>query len=203
MLAAAFLYSSPAFAAPGSAPPIRLATTTTILRNVSNAQMDCDWGFVCHDGHADLTAPVMHFQSQDALHRLSGFAQYSVANHQHIHMALFASLYSPDTSGSLPWNVAAFADFRTALFAMGASDLSNVPPLFPAGAIGNRSAQAVTLHGHVLLAVTCWTGTTEIEAIATYPQALHPGRQLVLDTLAAQSLTALHDLLPVGRPRLP
>jgi hypothetical protein len=169
-------------------------TTITSLSSLSNGQMDCDWGFACHDGHPVTASWVFHLRTQDDLHRLSGWAQFGDTRGAGGRMlfALFASRYSGDASNGLPWNVAAFADFRGATLSTGYQDLNRMPRLLPQGMVGNASVQVTRSPGADALAMASWTGSIEVEGVVVY--AHHS---------AAQQRLARRDLIRQMRAAVP
>ncbi|HEX8918057.1 MAG TPA: hypothetical protein VF898_06120 [Chloroflexota bacterium] len=159
-------------------------TRITTLTPLSNQQMDCDWGFACHDGTPVTDAPVFHLRTQDDLQRVSGWAQFGDVGHgsTRILFAVFASRYSGTDSAGLPWNTLAFADFRGALMIQGYDDLLHVPRLVPRGVVGNAGAQLVRSPNGDVYALSCWTGSIEVEGLTVYaPGSAARQRQAVRD----------------------
>ncbi|HLJ67808.1 MAG TPA: hypothetical protein VKX16_10665 [Chloroflexota bacterium] len=168
-------------------------TRLTQLSPLSNSQMDCDWSFTCANGSPVTSAPVFHFNTQDELHRLTGWAQFGDSGRRATRMlfAVFASRYSTDDSGGLPWNVRAFSDFRTALMAQRYRDISRVPPLLPAGQVGNTSEQLASSASGDVVAMACWTGSIEVEGLAVYAHGSKTQRHLAVRYLARQIRVAV------------
>jgi hypothetical protein len=158
--------------------------------------MDCAWGFACRHGQPLAGEPRFHLTFQDALHRISGWGQLArstVLGHEML-FALFVSRYDPGAPDGLPWNVRAFMDFRVALMDQNYQDLDPVPRLAPAGVVANQSLQELRAPADDIRAMTCWTGTIEVEGLAVYQhgskQALHIAtRYLVRQLRAAIRIT--------------
>jgi hypothetical protein len=155
--------------------------------------MDCAWGFVCQDGQPLVHQPLFHLRTQDDLHRLGGWAQFASGGVQghHLLFALLASHYGPSDPESMPWNVQAFSDFRIALTVVGYRDVERVPRLAPKGAVANQSLQVLHSPTMTVLAMSCWTGSIEIEGTAIF----HPNsvalRRVALHHLIAQMRAAV------------
>lgn len=172
-------------------------TSISTIAPLSNQQMDCDWGFACHDGQPLLQSWVFHLRTQDDLHRISGWAQFGDARvHTHrMLFAVFASHYSPDASDGLPWNVAAFADFRGATLSSRYQDLEHTPRLLPQGVLGNTSVQQLRSRSGDAIAMACWVGSVEAEGIAFYTHGARDQRDIAVRSLTRQIRTAIVSLL--------
>lgn len=165
-------------------------TRITSISPLTNGQMDCDWGFACYDAIPLSNAPIFHLRTQDDLHRLSGWAQFGDGR-QHHHRMLFASRYSADDAAGMPWNVAAFSDFRGALMTSGFEELERVPRLLPRGEVGNTSAQLARSADGDVLAMACWTGSIEVEGMALYAHGSPSDRQVALRYLTREIRAAV------------
>lgn len=167
------------------------------LPHLTNVQMDCKWGFSCEGGKAVRSAPIFHFQSQDDLHRLDGWARFGDRQSPAPRMlfAIFASRYSSSSDDGLPWNVEAFSDFRGALMRSGYNDLSlaRTPRLIPRGTIGNTSLQIVRSRDADVLAIACWTRSIEVEGIAVYAHGSVKQYRLALHALTRQARAAVNS----------
>lgn len=105
--------------------------------------------------------------------------------------AVYASRYSDDGSAGVPWNVLAFADFRGALMSQWYSELNHVPRLLPRGVVGNTSAQLSQSSSGDVLAMSCWTGSIEVEGVVVYAHGSVTQRNLAGRDLARQILAAV------------
>lgn len=172
-------------------------TRISRLEPLSNQQMDCDWSFACHDGQPLLQSWIFHLRTQDDLHRLSGWAQFGDASvhARRILFAVFASRYGPDTSDGLPWNVAAFSDFRGATLSTRYQDLEQTPRLLPKGALGNTSVQQLRSRSGDAIAMACWVGSIEVEGIALYTHGATDQRNIAVRSLTRQMRNAAASLL--------
>jgi hypothetical protein len=166
----------------------------TVMTTASNQQVDCDWGFACKDGRPLMQDPRFHLSSEDALHRLSGWAQLAVitVSGKPIFFAVFVSEYSSDAPDELPWNVRAFMDFRTALMMQGYQDLDTVPRLAPRGVVANQSLQQLRSPVGDVRAMTCWTASIEAEGMVVYQHGSKQARQVATRDLTRQLRAAIH-----------
>lgn len=180
-------------------PPTEYPVQTRIstLAPLSNQQMDCTWSFACHDGQPLLQSWVFHLQTQDDLHRLSGWAQFgdSRAHTHRILFAVFASHYSPDPTDGLPWNIAAFSDFRGATLSTGYQDLDHTPRLLPTGMLGNTSVQQLRSRSQDAIAMACWVGSIEVEGLAIYTHGNKNQRRIAMRSLTRQIRSATAGML--------
>jgi hypothetical protein len=108
--------------------------------------------------------------------------------------AVYASRYSDDSSDGVPWNVLAFADFRGALMSQQYSDLNRVPQLLPKGVIGNTSAQLARSSDGDVYALSCWTGSIEVEGVVIYAHNAPAQRRVAQRDLARQVRAAVRAL---------
>lgn len=171
-------------------------TRITAVAPLSNLQMDCDWGFDCEGGKPVGTAPVFHLHTEDELHRLSRWAQFGDATGRGHRMlfALFASTYDPVPLAGLPGNIMAFTDFRSVLMLNGYRDLPRYPRLLPRGALGNSSAQLAPSRDGDVLAMSCWTGSFEVEGIVIYRHGSPTAHRLAVHNMSRQIRAALREL---------
>jgi hypothetical protein len=173
----------------------------TVMRTLSNQQMDCAWGFACSHGQPLAGDPRFHLTFQDALHRISGWgqlAQSRVLSHRML-FAIFVSRYDPGAPDGLPWNVRAFMDFRVALMDQNYQDLDPVPRLAPAGVVANQSLQEFRAPADDIRAMTCWTGAIEAEGVVVYQHGSEQARQIATHDLIRQ-LRAGIRLATAGAP---
>jgi hypothetical protein len=115
--------------------------------DVSNSQMDCDWGFTCLSGEPLMQQPLFHFTTEDNLHRVSGWAQFGkVRTHgKQMLFAIYASRYVDGRDAEeLPWSLCAFADFRLTTLAHGFAELNHDPVLVPHGTPGTAVPRPCT-----------------------------------------------------------
>lgn len=168
------------------------------LPQVTNQQMDCKWGFSCEEGQPVTSAPIFHFQVQDALHRLGGWARFGnrTGFGPTMLFALFASRYNSGNENGLPWNVSAFSDFRGALMSRGYGDLdlAHIPRLVPPGTLGNASVQLAHTADGDILAMACWTRSVEVEAIAIFVHGSMAQYRLAFRALTRQMRAALRTI---------
>jgi len=168
-------------------------TRISQLSPLSNQEMDCDWSFGCQNGQPIYGTWVFHLRSQDDLHRLSGWAQFGdTGSHtERMLFAVYASGYSSGDSDGLPWNVAAFSDFRAATLGSGYTDLDRVPQLVPKGMLGNVGAELLRSRSGDVIAMACWVGSVEVEGIAVYVHGMPLQRRIALSSLARQIRSAV------------
>jgi hypothetical protein len=202
-LSAAAMLPSRTLAATPSPVPASLYPTHTRITSMdplAKAQMDCDWGFDCHQNQPVTAVPLFHERTQDELHRLSGWAQFGDSRKPATRMlfALFAPRYSATGEDGMPGNVAAFADFRGVLIADGYTDLERYPRLLPRGVLGNTSAQRATATNNDVLAMTCWTGSIEVEGVVVYVHHNAVQRRTAMRDLARQVRAGVHSLSGAG-----
>ena len=198
--AACILPPLPTFAtsAPHIAPALYPARTRiSVLAPLSNQQMDCNWGFACHNGQALLQSWIFHLRTQDDLHRLSGWAQFGDVRPlaRRMLFAVFASHYSLDASNGLPWNIAAFSDFRGATMSMRYQELEHTPPFLPKGILGNTSVQQLRSNSIDILAMACWAGSIEVEGIAIYTHGETHQERIAMQSLTGQMRAATAEAL--------
>lgn len=179
------------------AAPLYPAHTQLIERaTVSNSQMDCEWGFACQNGEPLIQRPVFHFTTEDDLQRVSGWAQFGrVRSHgKEMLFALYASRYvdGQDAEG-LPWSLRAFVDFRLATLAHGFAELNHDPALVPKGVLGNSGGQIVLSSGRDILALSCWAGSIDVEAVAIYTHGDRRARSIALRDLTGQVRLAMRQ----------
>lgn len=162
----------------------------------SNDQMDCNWGFFCEGN-----VPLFHFQSQDELRRLGGWAEYAswTQNHHRIETAIYASAYSSEPSEhAIPRSQEAFIDFQHATYLHG----YRVLPLRLAHPI--RSAPGNTVIERQpgptgLLVEACWSGTFEVEALIADGGHTLRARRLAISTVSA----LVHAAMQTARSEVP
>jgi hypothetical protein len=66
---------------------------------LTNAEMDCLWGFFCEGN-----VPLFHFQTQDQLHRVDGWAQFAgVQRRGRTSMAFEFYDHRPPTARQTAW----------------------------------------------------------------------------------------------------
>lgn len=152
---------------------------------LTNADMDCIWGFLCESG-----LPNFHVTTQDALHRIDGWAQFAgIQRRGRTTMAfeLFVSRYDsgPDLTGT-PWSERAFGDLRATLHAQGYLLDRRHTDLLPAAREGG--ALVAVQHAGVqdLVVMATWSGALEVEGIALYDHRPLAARQTAWTSLALQ-----------------
>jgi hypothetical protein len=197
ILIAALVLAGLATAQPATAAGPRLPATlypigahTTYRPSLSNEDMDCLWGFFCEGN-----VPLFHFQTQDQLHRTDGWGQFAgVQRHGQMVMAfeLFASHYAPgvDREG-IAWSTAGFHDFLYASRLQGYTLVPHISHLLPRGNAGTSVALLQRGGPDDLVVMASWMGSTEIEAIATFPHRSQTLRAIAVRSLAQQVAAAL------------
>lgn len=152
--------------------------------NLSNHQMDCQWGFFCEG-----PVPLFHFRRQDDLHRLGGWAQYAGWHRHHRSMlfALYASRYADgvDIDG-VPWSRAALNDLVQATRSHHYIPLQHPPRLLPAGMKGVSFAALQRSGTDDLVVMACAGGQYEVEALVVFDHRSPSARTLALYDLAQQ-----------------
>ena len=168
-------------------------TRITQISPLTNAQMDCAWGFACHNGQAMTDAQLFHLRTQDDLHRLNGWAQFGDGKVRGNRMmfAVFASHYDSASDEGMPWNVVAFADFRGALMSQQYQDLARPRGLLPSGQVGNTSAQLGRSPNSDVLAMSCWVGSIEVEGVVIYAHGSHAAATFASRELSRQIAAAV------------
>jgi len=129
---------------------------------LSNQQMDCLWGFFCEGN-----VPLFHFQTQDQLHRVDGWAQFAgVQRRGRTSMAfeLFVSRYDqvPDETGT-PWSERAFLDLQATIRAHGYLLDRRDADLLSAARTGGTLVAVQHVGKQDLVVMASWSGTREIE----------------------------------------
>jgi hypothetical protein len=152
---------------------------------LTNAEMDCLWGFFCEGN-----VPLFHFQTQDQLHRVDGWAQFAgVQRRGRTSMAfeLFVSRYDPvpDETGTL-WSERAFLDLRLAIQAQDYLLDRRDADLLSAASGGGTLVAVQHLGKQDLVVMASWSGTQEIEGMAFYDHRPPTARQTAWASLARQ-----------------
>lgn len=151
---------------------------------VSNAGMDCRWGFFCEGG-----VPVFHLCPQDQLHCLGGWAQYAGyhRNHLRLQFVLYASSYeSGADSAGKPWSRVAYEDFLLANRINGYHPLQRRKPAL-SGAGVRGSMAAFQPNGSIdLVVMAAWTGTLEVEGLTVFTHRSSAMRRAALRDLRRQ-----------------
>jgi hypothetical protein len=158
--------------------------------SVSNHQLDCTWGFFCEGN-----VPLFHFQMQDQLHRIGGWAQYAGWRHHRNSMqfALYASHYQTGVdSDANAWSRAAFDDLLLATHAQGYVSLRHVARLLPAQTAGGAIDELQRAGSKDLLVMACWSGSLEVEAIVVFDHGSTTARQMATHYLTQQVQAAMH-----------
>jgi hypothetical protein len=153
---------------------------------LTNAEMDCMWGFVCEGGYL----PNFHFRTQDELGRLTGWGQFAGIQHAGrttMSFELFVSRYNPVSEDTeMPWSERMFVDLTLAIQAQGYDLDRHDADLLP-GAREERSLVAVQHLGKQdLVVMASWSGTLEIEGIALYDHRSPAAHQTAWASLALQ-----------------
>jgi hypothetical protein len=152
---------------------------------VSNRQMDCLWGFFCEGN-----VPLFHFQTQDQLHRVDGWAQFAGVQHRGrttMAFELFVSRYDPvpDETGT-SWSERAFLDLQATIRARGYLLDRRDKDLLSAAREGGTFVAVQHLGKQDLIVMASWSGTLEIEGIAFYDHQPSAARQIAWGSLARQ-----------------
>jgi len=158
--------------------------------SVSNHQLDCSWGFFCEGN-----VPLFHFQTQDQLHRIGGWAMYAGWRHHRSSMqfALYASHYQAGVdSNRNPWNRAAFDDLLLATRAQGYVPLRHVARLLPARVAGGDMDELQRSGLKDLMVMAGWSGSLEVEAIVVFDHGSATARQMATHYLTRQVQAAMH-----------
>jgi hypothetical protein len=151
---------------------------------VSNADLDCLWGFFC-----DGNVPLFHFQTEDQLHRSGGWAQFAgVPRGRHTRMAfeLFVSAYGATDSAGAPWSERAFLDLRAALHDHDYHPAHRASGLLPAVRDGGTFVVVERSGSRDLAVMAYWAGSLEIEGIVMYAHGSAAARQVAWSSLALQ-----------------
>jgi hypothetical protein len=153
---------------------------------LTNAEMDCMWGFVCEGGHL----PNFHFRTQDELGRLTGWGQFAGIQHEGrttMAFELFVSRYDPvpDETGT-PWSERAFLDLEQAIHAQGYLLHPRDADPLPEAREGGTLVAVQHLGKQDLVVMASWSGTLESEGIALYDHRLPAVRQTAWTSLALQ-----------------
>ena len=156
---------------------------------LANAEMDCMWNSFCEGG-----IPLFHVATQEQLHRIGGWGQFAAVWHKgqvKTAFELFASSY--ESNGARHWSVQAFADFHAAVAAHGYSIARQQSLLLRV--TSGRCLQAVEpgsgSDDKGLTVMACWSGNSEVEAIAMYPHHSRPSARTALTDLARQVTAAM------------
>ena len=164
-------------------------THITYFATLSNHRLDCMWGFFCEG-----QLPLFHVQTQDQLHRTSGWAQYATwrRHHEKMQFVVYGSTYAAgaDSAGT-PWSQAAFDDLLLATHVNGYLPLRHMPRLLPATAPGGSIAELQLSGSLDLVVMACWTGSQEVEAIVVFDHRSSSDRKMALRDLAQQVRVAI------------
>lgn len=196
-MAAALVAATLASTLPASAAKPRIPATSypagahiAYLPSVSNHQLDCSWGFFCEGN-----VPLFHFQTQDRLHRIGGWAMYAGWRHNRSSMqfALYASHFQTgvDSDGN-PWNRAAFDDLVLATHAQGYIPLRHFARLLPARVAGGDIDELQRSGSKDLIVMAGWSGSLEVEAIVVFDHGSTTARQMATHYLTLQVQAAMH-----------
>jgi hypothetical protein len=151
---------------------------------VSNADMDCNWGFFCEGG-----VPVFHLSPQDVLHRVGGWSQYAGYRHNGLvlRFAVYASTYASGTDAAgRAWSHAAFDDF---VLADRINGYRMLPRETPAIQVSGQSGAMAALqrNGPIdLIVMAAWTGAAEVEGLALFPHRSPAMRRAAVRDLRRQ-----------------
>jgi hypothetical protein len=160
------------------------------LPSVSNHELDCSWGFFCEGN-----VPLFHFQTQDQLHRIGGWAMYAGWRHHRSSMqfALFASQYEAgvDADGTA-WSRAAFDDLLVATHAHSYVPLRHVARLLPARVARGDIDELQRSGSKDLVVMACWSGSLEVEALVVFDHGSATARQMATHYLTQQVQAAMH-----------
>ncbi len=167
------------------APAYPLGAEISYRPALTNAEMDCLWNFFCEGG-----VPLFHLTSQDQLRRVAGWAQFAGVHHRgRMAMAfqLFVSRYSavPDTTGTT-WSEVAFLDLTRSIHAQHYRQKSAARELLPAPQGGGALVAVQRSGDQDLVIMARWTGSLEIEGIASYDHGSRTARQTAFASLALQ-----------------
>lgn len=161
--------------------PVALYPPNTQLSyqpQLSNAEMDLDWGFSFdrHPGHNPLLQPrtlsQYHLRTQDQLHRLLGWSQLGLAeqHHRFTQFALYVSQYEAmSTRSGMPWSRQALLDFQLAAWLHGYRPLAHPPSLLPSSTTGMVVVMARRYGDVSVLLVGYESGTQEVEGMVAAP----------------------------------
>ncbi|HLJ67430.1 MAG TPA: hypothetical protein VKX16_08725 [Chloroflexota bacterium] len=169
-------------------------TKITYFPTLSNAQVDCQWGFDCVGGSGPALDPLFHSLTQDELHRTGGWGQEGSVNARDrlLLFFLFVSQYDagmgPD---SVPWNVEAFRDLRLTTHEYGYLRLAPAPHLLAGVGTGGVITRYLHTGVYDTLLLACWTGSMDVEALALYDHGASKERALALRDLVRQVRAAL------------
>jgi hypothetical protein len=157
---------------------------------LTNAEMDCMWGFVC-----DGPVPNFHFVTQDELHRVAGWAQFAGIQHYGrmlMSFELFVSRYDPvpDTVGTL-WSKRAYLDLTSAIRAQGYRLGGRATDVLPPLPDGDALVAVQHLGKQDLVVMAARSETLEVEGIALYEHRPPAARQTAWASLARQVRLAL------------
>lgn len=153
---------------------------------LTNAEVDCMWGFTCEGGYI----PNFHFNTQNLLHRLSGWGQFAgVQQHGRTTMAfgLFVNQYDavPDETGA-PWSERAIIDLQAALHVQGYGHIRRNAVVLPGGGTSETLLAVQHLGQQDLVVMAVQSGSLELEGIALYDHGLPAAKQTAWHCLARQ-----------------
>jgi hypothetical protein len=157
--------------------------------SISNAQMDCQWGFFCEG-----PVPLFHFQTQDALHRLSGWGQSAGwhGHHRSMQFVVYSSHYPAGTNlEGLSWSRAALEDLIYATRASHYRALAQAPRLLPAAQKGQSLTELQRSGTEDLVVMACASGTQEVEGLVVFDHRSVTARRIALHDLGQQVKMAI------------
>ena len=158
---------------------------------LTNAEMDCMWGFVCEGGRI----PNFHFRTEEDLGRLAGWGQFAARQHNGrttMAFGLFVSRYDAvrATTGTSS-SEHAFQDLKAAIRAQRYHPDPRGRQLLPAERQGGTLVALQHLDTQDLVVMACWSGDLEVEGITLYDRWSEAARQTAQTSLALQIHLAL------------
>ena len=158
---------------------------------LTNAEMDCMWGFVCEGG----SIPNFHFRTEGDLGRMAGWGQFAARQHNGrttMAFELFVSRYDAvhNTTGTSS-SERAFRDLTAAIRAQRYQPDRRGAQLLPAEHQGGTLVALQHLDTQDLVVMACWSGDLEVEGITLYDRGSKAARQTAQTSLALQIHLAL------------
>lgn len=154
--------------------------------HLTNAEMDCMWGFICEGP----PLPNFHLTPEGQLNRVGGWGQFAgVQRHGRTVMAfeLFVSRYGPNLrDAAMSGSEQAFHDLELAIWSQGYRPNPHATRLISKATNGGAIGAVQFLGTQDLVVMASWSGPEEIEGIALYDNKPSSAGQRAWTSLAQQ-----------------
>lgn len=153
-------------------------THITYQPRVSNAEMDCSWGFICdwRTGRCLRVCPfstlnsLFHLRTQEQLRRVGGWSQTGTSggDSQMSQFALYMSQYAAGSNrAGIPWSLQGLLDLQRTAWLHGYEPLARPTGLLPATMSGTVLAMRHHYGNVSVLLLAYDSGTQEVESMVS------------------------------------